>query len=371
MSQPKPPRPVATVLGIFSLGLAALFLAQNPVEVAAKPPKGGGGGGEVPAGTIFYTDETDAYAMRADGSGKVLTVIPGDLSNRVYGSDPTFDRWSLQVQQVDDYPTQGFGIYELFAVRPIDVGDGIIEYDTVQLTALYPDYYVVDPSNQVPRWSNDGEDSFVSFRAHEFGVDENGKRFFVKNHLFRLNVSGLDIHLATEDLKISALDQRLISVVSSTSPNAITFQQHDFSGDATKVAYLEDDPGGSWRLMVADLTAGTKTPLPVSPYQFEWSPTQDRLVFALGGIKTCAADGGELQILLENTTQTSYAFPKWSPDGQHLVYTRIRKKAFNADDRFIERIPSSGGSPVLLSGDLNSKRVIGSSRWLSNGPGQP
>lgn len=375
---------------------SVLFLGGTPGRAAPKPkpPGGGGSGGAVPPGTIFYNeydnDFYDEFAMKADGSGKLPTIIPravpearfpADISKLVYGNDPTIDRWSLQVQFVGVDPDQGVSVYEVFAVRPVVDENGLLGYDSVQLTELWPDYRVAMPSENNCRWSIDGEDSFLSFRADERVWDENdGKWLTVSNHLFRLDVSGTMIELAHQmdvDLKVLAGDPALVLTLTAPYVSARNFRPHEFSRDGTKLAYMErhpDDPGNFPLLMVAtDLDADTPTvtEMPYNSPDFHWSPATDRLIFSRNdNIMTMAADGTDVRTLLARTSNTIYYQPIWSPDGQYVAYTRGRWRGWTLET-YIERIPAAGGTAILMTGDLNKDVRKNPLNWLTDNSGLP
>jgi WD40-like Beta Propeller Repeat len=358
---------------------AVLFVGGQPHSAVAKPP-GGGGGGTVPPGTIFYSYYGVTFqneAMKADGSHKTLTVIPGDLSNLVYGSDPTIDRWSLYVDSVGVDPDSGWTVYEMFAVRPYVQTDGSFGYHRVQLTNLWPTYRVVPTENNVCRWSNDGQDSFVSVIANQLDVDASGQPTAVKDLLLRLNVSGWMIDTANEfgfNLNIGPADPKLVVAVTATTVSPLNFRLHDFSRDGTKVAYMEShpgDPGGFPLLQVADLTAGTTKVMPVNPSVFHWSSAEDRLLFSwINDIKTMAADGTGIRTLLTHSSTTTYNSPTWSPDGQSIVYARILLKG-STPEYTIERIPAAGGTAVVLTADLDKTVHKYPVKWVSDNSGIP
>ena len=155
-------------------GLACLVtLALTAHAAAQKPGKGGGGGGgggdgggEPIPGVIAFSYGSALLGMDANGGGKA-PMMPSSLANLapskgVYGGSP-YERLWLKIESVGVDP-DGRLINELVAFRPV-VENGVLSQEMIQITNL--NQALIPAGHQTPAWSNDGEDSFVSFSAIE------------------------------------------------------------------------------------------------------------------------------------------------------------------------------------------------------------
>lgn len=380
--------------------LAAIpLLLLIPAPVAAQ--KGGKPADPPPPGTILLDVTIDAgtpdwyqeqWGMKSDGTGKKAAfwhtfqanssrAVPSSL---VYGTDPILDRLWLTVGDVPYTRADGTVrlVRELLASR-LDVNGKLW---TVQLTALYP--HITLPVNQYSiSWSNDGKDTFISFKGRSFGQDTaetpTGERDLTddQTHVFRLNISGADIEQAFElgiDPKFGVVDFAdgwIESVLDVDSIYEGAIETHHWSPDGKKVVYYMID--GLW---VATLTSGGAVKhgsnatfhlwqdvehAAVSP---QWSPDGQRIAFGRAGrIRTIKPDGTGSALVLDMTRTDSYGAPHWSPDSGHLVVQHVRSKAWGSE-HYISRVPAAGGTVTILTTGMDTSVNKVPTAWVSNVP---
>lgn len=390
------------LLAIVAVGLVAggLAWAKKPPEPPPEPP---------PPGTIFFAqwppDNLEGWAMYADGSGKD-PVLPPELfddvvntwdgvtpSELVYGPDPFLDRWWLGTKNVGLDPVTGFHVYELFALRPVVQGDGTLGVIEVQVTDCFPGVSGIGlGSGHRPEWSNDGLDSFVSFKGGE--IDWSGEEpVLVAGHLYRLHVSGLDIEaaaLAGQDLLITADDPRLESVTSIANGYEGNHTEHHWNPSGNRVVYVQsnlnqdigDDTSHEDVFLTELHPDGTKTTSLLwnsmgshGVWNVRWSPDGTRIAITdYGHLWTVNPDDpSDVTLVVEGNRYNQVCRDAyWSTDSSELVYCEQRflnKKGGTFAYR-IFRVAADGGEPIELSGDLDadiSKRVLG---WVPF-PDQP
>ena len=361
--------------------LVVLFTAAvaSQVAVAGKP---GGGGGLVPPGTIYFLFPEDVWSMKADGSGK-FPASPDHYSaaptTLVYGNDRHrlwLDTGTIPGQFYPYYPDPSQNTTErreLFAYRSTPAG----EVQKVQITNLFPGIRV----DGYCQWSNDGADSFVSFKGFDARLYfVTGNQADLRHGIFRARVSGADIDAAADagqDFLLGIDDLETVESVSFGSwPDDLN---HSWSPDGNQVAMIlrSGDPGDYGDLFVKDLTTGQTRLLYARPDNefpptFHWSPGGGKLALGGGGsIYTIdAGTGALLQTLVQPYRFTTYARPFWSPDGKQLVVEGIDSK-LNGHQYSLYRLPATGGSLTFLTGDLDTtipKYPIG---WVSDEPASP
>jgi len=338
----------------------------------------------VPPGTIYYVYGSDIWGMKADGSSKSLAlpgygdgypVLPSSL---VYGAD----RHRLWLG-VDTVPGQFYPLYddpslntgeqsELFAYRRNPAG-GV---QKIQITDLFPWIMVSNDPGRV-QWSNDGADSFVSFKAVDLRAYYlTGNEADLRWAIFRIRVRGADIDAAAGAgllLGVDALEE-----VVSTYPGWYGDDlKHSWSPDGNQVATTlrSGATGDIGDIYAKNLTTGQvrllyDTPINYHPPEFRWSPDGGRLVLSTGSIWTINANTGALlQTVLQSGT-TSYTRACWSPDGTQLAIREDRHKV-SGTSYFVSRLPSTGGTLTSLSGDLNASSTKFPIGWVSDTAAAP
>jgi hypothetical protein len=357
--------------------LVGSALALGLSLIVPEPASAGKPGGTLPKppGTIFFAVEPEQWRMDGDGSNKRL-LAPGDLmgtpSSRQYGNGY---RWSLYVaetgQTYDRVRDSNGNVIitnwpqaEVFASRP----DGTV----VKLTSLYGD--VSAHGNLV--WSNDGEDSFVSFRcwylADAFQVAEDGSTELdstkVRDAIVRLPVSGAQLGTAGSWVPLGPADREI--VVSSDSGYEGNFRHH-WSPDGTQVVYvLDPTPTATEQaesLWVTDLPTDQTTFLASATWihNVQWQPGGNLIAFHDSGrpsVWVIHPDGSGARILLEATPA---AFC-WSPDGNHLAYQHYSRKGFRPAEYQINRYDMATGASITLTGELDKLRNKYPLAWVSN-----
>jgi hypothetical protein len=334
-------------------------------EASAGKP---GGGGSTATGQIYFTmdDGPNDAIWRIDdnGSGKVQvlpTGVFGVPSSRVYGDS----RWWLTFGA--DPVT---GATEIFSFRD----DGS---PPVQLTAVGPAIGFVGPAVTDPRWSNDGQDTFVSVHGYATINGVEGA------NLFRLPIVG-DIG-AMQDLGLLPLTPADCEVILPPRGNPYHLPAYSWSPHASTLAYIEqyDDSGNT-----IDRTIRVRV-LPVDPgdlvidvpiYTHEdliggpvWSPDGSRIAFntsnssAWGGVWTVRPDGTGAVQVLRNSGTMSYGCSHWSPNSQHLLLRTV--KARLGDWYYhIARMPAGGGTPTVLTKDLPQEASKWTLGWFPLSP---
>ena len=356
--------------GFLAIGLLLCGLALAAKPVPPPPP---------PAGTIFFQYSPGTQGMRGDGSGKTLvssidfqTYVPSEL---VYGIDPVIDRWWLAILEMpgEQYPGTSITRQELFALRPY-WENGQSQVESVQVTNLYPD---IIPSAGVPRWSNDGMDSFVSFRGVELATQA--------TWLIRADVSGGEID-ASAALGIDPLvdPDSMEFVAAAPWPFEANFKYHDWDPSGTRVVYMLNvaEPAETTDLdvFVLDLVTGEETRI----YDLEqfaiaprWSPDGTRIAFDYSGSILLVNPNNDLDTVgglrqwstfKQGDSKQSYTSPHWSPDGSQLVYRYLQRKTFSTT-YFLARAALTGGPQAILSNDLDSARNKATLDWVSNATG--
>jgi hypothetical protein len=321
------------------------------------------------SGTVFYTTNSfnGIWAMRSDGSGKMLLPHPyissfdfenGNRNLRapsrlVYGSDPFVDRIWVTLAY-DEYTTPQGTEWRgaLFAYKFVNVG-GTLVARTCRITNLHPDYFVDAGRTGVPAWSNGG-DMFVAFPALQIA---NSQRT-----LLRAWVTGAEIDAAIAagtniDLDATAFGTGKLEVVATTNDLNSEFVKSSWSPDGTRVAceLLGSDVR---RFFVRTIATGLEIQLGTTQTTsgIDWSPNGARIAFANNrSISTINPDGTGLATPYGTfiaADQFSHCY--WSPDPnatQQLVFSRYK---FQRKEwaRHVERGLATGGSTVILTGDL-------------------
>jgi len=311
-----------------------------------------------PPGTIYFDQSTgyptrDTLGMNTDGSGKFAALPAGVInedqvsvcepSKLLYGDKPM---WLAVVDLA--YPTVPVQ-NELFAIRSNADGTAI---ESVQVTnfdrGIRMDF-------QGARWSNDGQDTFVSFVG--FSEAEN-----LQLCLHRLNISGAELDLAFEFPELwtplGAVDAETVFCGDDLNSH------HDWSPDGSEVAYLVGSDLRVWDTVTqADRLLASGSGIP------RWSPDGTRIAFSGSisnrrkvkhGIVTIEPNGANATLLIEGG---SYNTPHWSPDGGFLAVSVWRIVQGGSDFTYdIARVKADGSGLTFLTDDLDplaGKRLLG------------
>jgi hypothetical protein len=106
--------------------------------------------------------------------------------------------------------------------------------------------------------------------------------------------------------------------------------------------------------------------IPLNPARWSPDPLTEKLCSGAGNeLWTVRPDGSGATKVLAKTSKEYYGSPIWSPDGKHLVHSLVRPKGSNAS-RYLARTPSTGGTPVVLTNDLNPAFPMFAHWWVSN-----
>ena len=349
--------------------LLAVLIGGVLATPAMAQGKGGGnnkGGGEseepVPAGMLYFAEGGVIDGVLADGS-VVDPALPFSGGMAPEPSNLLYDGYRLWLRveetgdtySVDD-GTRTTAQRDLFVYRD-HVGSDFVE--SFQLTGLYGNFIV----SGRPRWSNDGEDSFISFRGIDirqaYDAESNElDRDLIIHGIFRIEISGWEIN-ADEPLIIDP--DEVEPIVTSGSGYASNFM-HGWSADGTKVVYVLDEVRSSSEtnddLYVFDLVTNQETRIWVansSTQNPRFSPTDDVISFHYeGAVWTINPDGSEAAVLLPSTPP---AF--WSPDGNHMSFIETVSKGFQKE-YFLNRVSLSSGKVTRVTSGS------GPLPWVSN-----
>ena len=120
----------------------------------------------------------------------------------------------------------------------------------------------------------------------------------------------------------AAFDTVRTGIFPSYSPDGRRLMSNTaFAGQFRNAIAVMNPDGSDRRVVFDDPTRNALAPV--------WSPTGDRIAFALGSffaagraggsahVATIAADGGDFQVLTRGNG--NYGFPSWSPDGKRIV----------------------------------------------------
>lgn len=365
--------------------VAALIYAQ---AVAGKPAKPPGGGGGTPPGTIYFQDHAPGFSgpigvpqifgMKLDGSGRFQALPDGvyaQPSNGTYGDDA--HRWWLTVADISDDPD--VIRRELYAVCPDSTDPTDPDKLTwVQLTDFFDpmgegEFIAIDPGSFRcwVRWSNDGADTFVSFKGHDNRDDT--------DNIYRLPVKGTDLELLYGDFPPYGPDDPELEVV-LTMPKEDGIQikslyNFTWSPDGNDLAFFTEDPRDAlpYTLWVKSVVSDSLTDLGTSVWagfwtdlELDWSPDGSRIVFVGRNgpsmwldraIWTVTPDGLEATVVryFKFSIQggVNYYSARWSPDGKCIAMQVVEGGTTGPWKCYIGTSPVDKWHLTLLPSDLD------------------
>ena len=386
--------------------LIAVLALAAAAQVEAKPPGGGGGGGgggsPTPTGTVFV-----AY------NGDILGIDPATTDNYVElpaGFVPaawSFDGWSGITQPSPSHLDYGgsrwwiteawdgvtFRTYidsqgvertvpqrEVYAFRRIaNGGDPVAAVQWVQLTDFLADDVTMPMSSGFATWSNDGQDSFVSFTARLLVGDDVRDRA-----IFRLHVTGRELDQIG--------DMELVLGPGSFSPfrvsdpevelvflGGLPSESHGWSPASDAIVY---EAGSPVRIFVRPVGAGEFMLFNRTAWSPSWSATavpvhgRERIAYAFdfGNIESVNTDGSDPFRIVNRGVDVQYDAPNWSPDANFLAVTYRRSTVGGNYEERVYRVSSAGGKKTLvnltptLDDAVRDKTILG---WRSNTPAFP
>ncbi len=133
----------------------------------------------------------------------------------------------------------------------------------------------------------------------------------------------------------------------NTSP-FVSGDNPDWSPDGSRIAY--DDGAGTYTVP----PGGGASTFTVSGVDPSWSPNASKIAYADGGdIWFANADGsGPTRLATRGGVNEFLAHPVWSPDGQKIVFSRLRQNPDGSDTCSIDvmHADGSGISPIASGG---------------------
>ncbi len=353
---------------IVALVVFALIGSLFGLPVAKTAPKGGGGGGPVPPGKIIYSYNGGVWEMNGDGSGK--TAVSGYASGHPTRSTYNGHRWWIRTINGELWATpDGATFLQVTNAQIQDHGDG-----TMTVVWFEDGWFDARPT-----WSNGG-DSFMSMQGWQwtqFSSDPvgGGPMWDLSQGIYVIPASAaeLEARYQVNEPGPALLQSQLQVVVSSAGHIGGNLAVHHWSPDGTKVVYGWGLEVGHPDVWTADVGPGVMLPIDAATTgtnvfawnhytltDLQWSPQADtateRIAIEMGYVYTLRPDGSGL-VPFPLTTRV-----RWSPDGQYLAYRQVGQTAFGTYTYYLNRIPSTDGRSVRLTGDLNrylEQRVLG------------
>jgi hypothetical protein len=302
--------------------------------------------------------------MNDDGTGAALAVdqsITGDYaaipSGKTYGA-PAARRW-LYITAVGIIPntTRNYGELGYFTVDATGQATFVPITNFASSNVYIPTTSTQDINEEAFNWSNDGQDSFVSFVV----IDANSNA----ERQVRLNITGDNLPTATNPYTVLPSDPSVQTVLRYPWTSATNFRTSSWRGDGTRLAYIlwsnntpqlrikDVGPPGTDDTTMADALLL----IPADINAPRWSPTADTLCCYSNGTDPVlytigTAPGSTLKTILTGSN-VGYLRPHWSPDGANLGFNSDAFKPPNylrgPFSYQIDRLPAGGGKGVKLT----------------------
>ena len=243
---------------------------------------------------------------------------------------------------------------ELFAVSE----DGIT---SVQLTddPTVQAWGGGDVSRALPRWATDigVADGKVSYLGQRWGKDAFDNDIITERGLF-----AAEVEWTTEGIPVATPDNTMLPVNLPLGPEVRDNIPYDWSPEGNRVVYVD---GGN--LYVADAYAEDPG-VPIhegGAGNSVWSPELDDVGSSLIALKTGSWGNSQIRMITpDGSSETTIITAgskiiirgdtmHWSPEGTHLIYTRVqRKKSDSEHDVF--RIGADGSDPTNLTNGIRA-----------------
>jgi len=272
--------------------------------------------------------------------GSTCLTIKFDFTTGHTGNDQLGDAWSFFVHKTQRH--------ELFAVRE----DGQIEVQLTDDPGVQP-WRPGSPRRALPSWATHGgvADGKVSYLAQRWGKDALNEDVVLERGLF-----AVEIEWDGSGQPYATTDPTVLGVELPLELDAYEIP-YDWSPDGSSIVYSAD---GVW---VANAYEEPSDWL-CDGWEPVWSPVLDDgstlIAFRISSsgsteIRTISPGGGpETTVTAPGKNRTISGAMDWSPNGTHLIYTRIQSKGgWNYNDSYdVYRVGADGSDSTNLTNDL-------------------
>jgi TolB protein len=313
------PRPLLLPAALLPAALH-LVTACRTVEPAPAPPPEPPAAPELPDRDLLFVSDRD-------GNDEIYLLRPGseewiDLSNDE--APDSWPEWSPDGSRIA-FQSQRSGNLDIWVMN----ADGS---DPVQLThGLEHDY--------LPSWSPDGNQiGFMSFRVESGDTAQ-------ARHIYVMNADGTDQHRLFPEATGT-------STAVDWSDDGKTFVVGQRTGAGGADIFLLDREGGILRRLTDD---------PAHAGAPAFSPDGKEIAYyvddgSVSRLVLASVDGTRRRVLVDEGKNWD---PRWSPDGNWLLFTREKPGTRGDRDVMAVRV-EDGAEPVLLIGGPGAQ---GEARW--------
>ena len=199
---------------------------------------------------------------------------------------------------------------------------------------------------------------------------------YVERSIFQWDVSAADLEQFDPE-PLSSIDDERLTWCLVTTAAGVQFPAHHWSPDGSQLVYHVQPPGvspdevrvvqvsGNGPVDAEDgellYLGGLYTIIDPPQWSRHANSSDQRIVFAAdGAVRTVRPNGSGLQSVATSDIAPG-SNPRWSPDGQHLVYRGRTQKGLKVTWT-INRIPGGGGTPTVIYSGVTSRIPLG---WVA------
>jgi hypothetical protein len=238
---------------------------------------------------------------------------------------------------------------ELFAVSE----DGQTEVQLTNDSTVQP-WGGGDVSRALPRWATDigVADGKVSYLAQRWGKDALDNDIITERGLFAAEIEWID------GMPQATTDNTMLPVNLPLGPEVRDIIPYDWSPEGDRVVYVD---GGS--LYVGDAYAEDPGDLiheggagrPVWSPELEDGTSLIAFTSTANDIRTISPDGTSETTIITAGSKIIIRgdMMHWSPEGTHLVYTRVQRKKSDSEHD-VYRIGADGSDPTNLTNGIRA-----------------